>query len=106
MPWLAASTAFAAESTLNGLLSVPVPFVAAAELTNQITGPAMLKLAVAAALHCEAGDPSPLSHTVKLKLTSPVTPGAGSTVNAPVVALATTVPTPAVVVVIVPAEGP
>src|SRR3954463_1331616 len=105
MPWLAASTAFAEASTLNGLVKVPVPFVAAAELTNQITGPAMLKLAVAAALHWDAGVPSPLSQTVKLKLTLPVRPAAGSIVNAPVVALATTVPTPAMVVVIVPATG-
>src|SRR6266508_6354157 len=65
----------------------------------------MLKLVVALALHWDAGVPSPLSQTVKLKLTLPVTPGAGSIVNAPVAASATTVPTPAMVVVIVPPLG-
>jgi hypothetical protein len=40
-----------------------------------------------------------------LKLTLPVTPGAGSKSNAPVAAFAETVPTPAIVVVMPPAEG-
>ena len=91
---------------LNGLASVPAPSVAAAGSTNQITGPTIVKLAVAEALHCgPAGLPSPLSQRVKVKVTAPVTPGAGSIVNAPVVESATTVPTPATVVVIVPATG-
>jgi hypothetical protein len=64
MPWLAASTASAAASVLKGLVRVPEPFVAAAELTNQMTGPAMLKLAVSVPVHCEAGVPSPLSQIV------------------------------------------
>jgi hypothetical protein len=49
---------------LNGFASVPEPFVAAAELTNQITGPAMSKLAVRVPVHCDAGVPSPLSQIV------------------------------------------
>ena len=62
MPWLAASTASAAERMLNGFESVPVPLLAAAELTNQTTGPATLTVIVAAALVAVPGQP--LSCTV------------------------------------------
>ena len=63
MPWLAASTASAAARLLKGLLSVPEPFVAAPELTNQITGPETVTVTVAAALHA-AGPGLPESQTV------------------------------------------
>ena len=112
MRWFAASTSSASlfvpalpERNLKGLLSRPSPGPATAGFTNQITVPLMLKLAVAAALHALGAGPSPLSQTVYVKLTLPVTPGAGSIVNAPVEALATTLPTPAIVAVIVPPTG-
>src|SRR5262249_12976137 len=105
MPWFAPSTASAALRTLNGLARVPLPLLAAFASTIQITGPAMLKVAFTDALHADAGVPSPLSQIVKLKLTLPVTPAAGSIVNAPVEAFATTVPTPEMVVVIVPPDA-
>src|SRR5215213_1983941 len=62
--WFAASTASAAANVLNGLASVPVPPIGVLTSTNQITGPLMLKLAVTAPVHCDAGGPSPLSQTV------------------------------------------
>ena len=48
---------------LNGLLRRPSPLVAAAELTNQITGDATLTVTVAGVLHRD-GNGLPLSHTV------------------------------------------
>src|SRR5918995_7086826 len=103
MRWLAASTAAAPARVLNGLASVPLLLVPAAGLTNQVTGPEMLNVTLAAVLHAVPG--LPLSQTVNGKLTVPVTPGAGSKVKAPVSASATTVPTFAIVVVIVPLTG-
>ena len=84
---------------------MPTPLLTATGLTNQITGPAMSKVADAVALHCVAGAPSPVSQTVTSKSTVPVTPGAGSIMNEPVAAFATTVPTFGTTAVIVPATG-
>ena len=84
MPWLAASTASAAERTLNGLVRVPEPLLAAAELTNQITGPFTVTLTVAGALVAVPGQP--LSLTVYVKVTVPVTPGGGSNSTTPLAA--------------------
>jgi hypothetical protein len=50
--------------------------------TNQITGPPTFTVTAAAALHA-AGAGTPLSQTVYVKETFPVTPGGGSNVNDP-----------------------
>src|SRR5688500_8407491 len=102
MRWLFASTAMADARLLKGLSSVPVPLVAAAGLTNQVTGPEMAKVALTAVLQ-RAGSGLPLSQTVNGKTTVPVTPAAGSKVNAPVSTLATTVPTLGMTAVMAPA---
>src|SRR5262249_21871906 len=111
MRWLAASTSSASllapllpERNLNGLARVPTPFVAALGSTNQITGPAMLKVMFTGVLQ-RPGAGLPVSQTVNGKVTVPVLPGAGSKVKAAVVALATTVPTLAMVAVMVPLTG-
>src|SRR5215218_11110517 len=90
MRWLAWSTAIAAAKVLNGLRSVPLPLVSAAGLTNQVTGPEKLNVALTAVLHI-GGAGLPLSQTVNGMVTVPVS------------TLATTVPTLAMVAVMAPA---
>src|SRR5438552_9992352 len=63
MGWPESSTAAAEARLLNGLASVPEPLLAAAGLTNQMTGLATLNVAAAVALHLP-GAGLPLSHTV------------------------------------------
>ena len=82
MLWPPASTAAAPESCLNGLLSRPSPGPPTAGLTNQITGPETVAVAVALTLHA-AGPGLPVSQIRKVKVTAPVTPGGGSKSKVP-----------------------
>jgi hypothetical protein len=81
---------------LNGVDSRPLPLVATAGLTNQITGPTTLTVTVPAALG-SPGPGLPLSLTVYVKVRFPVTPGGGSTSNTPVDELNVTAPPDGVV---------
>src|SRR5262245_48153656 len=106
MRWSVWSTDTAAARVLKGLESRPSPLVAAFGLTNQMTGPLILTVAIPV-VHT-LGSGSPLSQAVKGKLNEPVMPGAGSKSNAPAcgpLAVAVTVPTPATVVVMIPPTG-
>src|SRR6266403_432136 len=78
---------FAELRRLNGLDSLPSPLLTAPRFTNQITGPATLKVTVTGVLVAGVPMPQPVSVTVYVKVTAPVTPAGGSKSNAPVDAL-------------------
>src|SRR4051812_37038506 len=84
-------------SELNGLDKLPFPLLTAVGFTNQTTGEATVNVTVAGVLHKE-GVGLPLSQTVYVNVTGPVTPGGGSKSNPPVAALTLTTPPVGVVV--------